>query len=116
MEQLVIEGGHRLEGAIGVLGNKNSALKLIPACLLTEEPVILHNVPDIADVRVMCDILRSLGASVEWTGAHSLRVQVKELRTHKVAPELARMVRASIVLAGPMLARFGRAHRLQRCV
>ncbi len=107
MEQLVIEGGHRLSGVIRANGNKNSALKLLPACLLTDEPVTLHNVPDITDVRVMCDILRGLGVSVEDQGNHTLRVHAKQIRTHKVNPELAKAVRASIVLAGPMLARQG---------
>src|ERR1700690_1937543 len=89
VEQLVIEGGHRLSGAIRVNGNKNSALKLIAACLLTDEPVILRNVPDIADVRVMCDILRGLGANVEWLLDHTLRIQAENIRTHRVDPKLA---------------------------
>ncbi|MHB8628104.1 MAG: UDP-N-acetylglucosamine 1-carboxyvinyltransferase [Aggregatilineales bacterium] len=107
VEQLVIEGGHRLSGAIRVNGNKNSALKLIAACLLTDEPVILRNVPDIADVRVMCDILRGLGAQVEWQSDHTLRIHAENIRTHRVDPKLASTIRASIVLAGPMLARYG---------
>lgn len=109
MDQFVIEGGHRLSGTIRASGNKNSALKLIAACLLTEEPVTLHNVPDITDVRVMCDILRVLGASVEWLAneANTLYIHAKHIRTHKVPPELAKSIRASIVLAGPMLARYG---------
>jgi len=107
MEQFVIEGGHKLSGTIRANGNKNAALKLIPACLLTDQPVILHNVPDITDVRVMCDILRGLGASVEALPDHSLRIHAAHIRTHKVDAQLAKAVRASIVLAGPMLARQG---------
>jgi UDP-N-acetylglucosamine 1-carboxyvinyltransferase len=110
MDQFIIEGGHALSGAVQINGNKNSALKLIPACLLTDEPVTLHNVPDIADVRVMCEILRHLGAEVEWgSGAlsHDLKITAKNIHTHKVPPELAKQVRASIVLAGPMLGRVG---------
>lgn len=109
MDQFIIEGGHPLNGAVQINGNKNSALKLIAACLLTAEPVTLQNVPDIADVRVMCEILRQLGASVEW-GAdhdHTLHIHAKTIKTHKVPAELARQVRASIVLAGPMLGRLG---------
>jgi UDP-N-acetylglucosamine 1-carboxyvinyltransferase len=64
MEQFVIEGGHKLSGTIEASGNKNAALKLIAACLLTEEPVTLHNVPQIGDVQIMCEILRGLGPSV----------------------------------------------------
>ncbi len=110
MDQFVIEGGHALSGSVQINGNKNSALKLIPACLLTDEPVTLHNVPDIADVRVMCDILRHLGAEVEWgvnDNPHDLKITAKTIRTHKVPAELAKQVRASIVLAGPMLGRIG---------
>ncbi len=107
MEQFIIEGGHRLSGTIRAGGNKNSALKLIAACLLTDQPVVLHNVPDIADVRVMCEILRGLGAHIEAAGDHSLRIHAENIRTHKVDPALAKSVRASIVLAGPMLARHG---------
>jgi UDP-N-acetylglucosamine 1-carboxyvinyltransferase len=108
MEQFVIEGGHRLNGVIEASGNKNAALKLIAACLLTDEPVVLHNVPDIADVRAMCAILRSLGASVEWQSEGILRVHAREITSHQVDPELAQQLRASIVVAGPMLARAGR--------
>ena len=108
MEQFVIEGGHRLSGAIRAGGNKNSALKLIPACLLTDEPVTLSNVPDIADVRVMCAILRQLGVTVDVLPDHRLRIQAQDIHTHQVDPKLASAVRASIVLAGPMLARVGR--------
>ena len=108
MEQFVIEGGHRLNGVIEASGNKNAALKLIAACLLTDEPVVLHNMPDIADVRAMCAILSSLGASVEWQSESVLRVHAKDITSHRVDPELAQQLRASIVLAGPMLARVGR--------
>jgi UDP-N-acetylglucosamine 1-carboxyvinyltransferase len=118
MDQFVIEGGHRLNGTVEVSGNKNAALKLIAASLLTSEPVTLRNVPDIADVRVMCAILRQLGASVEWhknEGANNgngsgsvLHIHAKDIKTHRVDPQLAQQIRASIVLAGPMLARFGR--------
>lgn len=119
MEQLVIEGGSRLNGTIRANGNKNSALKLIAACLLTDQPVTLHNVPDIADVRIMCDIVRSLGVQVDWLPpsssgsdqaaltSHSVRVHAENIRTHRVDPKLAGIIRASIVLAGPMLARYG---------
>ena len=107
MEQFVIEGRRRLSGEVTASGNKNAALKLIAACLLTEEPVTLRNVPNIADVRVMCDLVRSLGPSVEWLSDGVLRIEAKNITTYRVDPQLAQKIRASIVLAGPMLARVG---------
>ncbi|MEP7289812.1 MAG: UDP-N-acetylglucosamine 1-carboxyvinyltransferase [Chloroflexota bacterium] len=108
MEQFVIEGGHRLNGTLQASGNKNAALKLIAACLLTDEVVTLRNVPDIADVRVMCDLVRSLGADIMWQSAGILRLHAKSVVTHRPDPQLVQKIRASIVLAGPMLARCGR--------
>ena len=108
MEQFLIEGGHELNGVIEASGNKNAALAMIPACLLTDEPVILRNVPDILDVRVTCAIMQSLGASVEWLEPGALRVHAQQLTGHEVDRESAQQIRASIVLAGPMLAREGR--------
>ncbi len=108
MDQFMIEGGHKLGGEIEASGNKNAALKLIAACLLTDESVTLHNVPDIADVRTMCSILESLGASVDRRPGGTIYVHANEVSTHRVDPQLAARIRASIVLAGPMLARLGR--------
>lgn len=107
MQQFVIEGGHPLNGEVEVGGNKNAVLKLIAACLLTDEPVTLNNVPQIGDVRVMSEILRGLGAEVTWQGERSLRIHAQNLHTHKVDPRLAQKMRASIVLAGPLLGRLG---------
>ncbi len=106
-EQFVIEGNHRLEGEVTVSGNKNAATKMLPACLLTDEPVILRNVPDIADVRITFDLLRSLGAEVEVLDGHRVRVHAKEITNHVLDRELCQRTRASIVFAGPMLARTG---------
>ncbi len=108
MERFIIQGGVPLNGTIRASGNKNAALKLIPASLLTEEPVILHNMPDIADMRAMLEIARRLGAEVQNIGPGSWRIQAKELTTHVVDRNLASQIRASIVLAGPLLARLGR--------
>jgi UDP-N-acetylglucosamine 1-carboxyvinyltransferase len=108
MDRFIIQGGVPLNGTITASGNKNAALKLLPACLMTEEPVVLHNVPDISDVRAMMNILRALGATVEEAGPGSWRVHAKELTTHVVDRSLAAQIRASIVLAGPLLARLGR--------
>jgi len=105
LEQFVIEGNHHLEGEVTVSGNKNAALKMLPACLLTDEPVTLNNVPDIADVRVTLDLLRSLGAEVEVIERNQVRVQAKEITRYALDRELSQRTRASIVFAGPMLAR-----------
>jgi UDP-N-acetylglucosamine 1-carboxyvinyltransferase len=108
IEQFVIEGRHRLEGEITASGSKNAALKMIPACLLTEEPVTLTNVPHIRDVEMVCKLMQSLGAEVKWLDETTLHVEAKTLLTHIPNPELAKQIRASIVIAGPMLARLGR--------
>jgi UDP-N-acetylglucosamine 1-carboxyvinyltransferase len=107
-EQFVIEGNHPLTGEVTVSGNKNAALKMLPACLLTEEPVVLNNVPDIADVRVTFDLLRSVGVQVEPLGDHRVRVHARSLSSYVLDRELCQRTRASIVFAGPMLARAGR--------
>ena len=106
-EQFVIEGNHKLQGSVTISGNKNAALKMLPACLLTDEPVVLHNVPDIADVRVTFDLMRSLGASVEVLDDHRVRVHAKDFTTTTLDRALTQQTRASIVFAGPMLARTG---------
>jgi UDP-N-acetylglucosamine 1-carboxyvinyltransferase len=106
-EQFVVEGNHRLTGEVTVSGNKNAALKMLPACLLTDEPVTLHNVPDIADVRITFDLLRSLGATVEELGDHTIRVHAKDIARYDLDRDLCQKTRASVVFAGPMLARTG---------
>lgn len=106
MEQFVIDGGHVLSGEVTPGGNKNAATKMIPACLLTDKPVTLHNVPDIVDVRVLCDVVRHLGASVEWLDAKTVRVHAANITTTEVHPDMAR-TRAGIVLAGALLGRMG---------
>ncbi|MCS7070907.1 MAG: UDP-N-acetylglucosamine 1-carboxyvinyltransferase, partial [Anaerolinea sp.] len=108
MQQLIVEGGVPLHGEMRPGGNKNAALKMIPACLLTDEPVTLHNVPDILDVRVMNEIIRSLGADVTWVADRTLRIHARNLTTTTIEAQLASRLRASIVVAGPLLARAGR--------
>lgn len=108
MERFVIQGRNPLNGTITASGNKNAALKLLPACILTEEPVTLHNVPDIDDVRAMIAILQKLGVSAENLGKGSWRIHAKDLSSHVIDHELGSRIRASIVLAGPMLARSGK--------
>ncbi len=109
MQQFVIDGGNSLNGEVRPGGNKNAILKMLPACLLTDEPVVLHNVPKIADVLVTIDIMIELGAQIEWIGEHSVRVTTADVKTWKLERSLAQRIRASFVFAGPLLGRFGRA-------
>jgi UDP-N-acetylglucosamine 1-carboxyvinyltransferase len=107
MQQFVIQGGRPLRGTITISGNKNAALKMLAACLLTEEPVILQNVPDIGDMRTGIAIMRQLGADVEWKDDHTLRVHAGSITTTHIDQELASKMRSSIIFAGPLLARTG---------
>ena len=110
MSTLLIEGGHCLEGKVAVEGNKNAALPLLAACLLTEDECVLTNVPRIGDVEVMARLLLDLGAEVDGIGSTTLRVRVPRVRTHAPDRALVGRVRASVLLLGPLLARTGRAH------
>jgi len=105
--KFVVEGGRRLKGSIRPAGNKNAALPMVTAALLTDEEVILENVPDIRDVRTLLDLVQSLGAEVEWHGANEVRIRAREIRKGRLDPSAAARIRASILLAGPMLARTG---------
>lgn len=107
MQQFVIEGGYPLHGEVTPGGNKNASLKMLPACLLTDEPVTLHNVPNITDVRVTIEVLRQLGVEITWQDDKTLRVHAKNITTHILDRSLARKTRASFVFAGPMLGRMG---------
>ena len=111
MEKFVIEGGAPLSGTIVPAGNKNAALPALAACLLTEEEVVLRNVPRIRDVEAMLELLvRPRRASVEWRDDNvvALRAATRS-RTRRSTPSCAERIRASFLLAGPLLARFGRA-------
>lgn len=90
-------------------GNKNAATKMLPACLLTDQPVLLHNVPDIVDVRVVIELMQHLGAEVDWTGPSTLRVHARHVASSRLDPDLASRIRASVVFAGALLARKGEA-------
>src|SRR3972149_4240491 len=107
MEKFIIEGGVALNGEAPPAGNKNAALPLVAACLLTDQPIILHNVPQIQDVRVMRNLIESFGAEVEDLNATSWRITARTLRPAARTPALCRRIRASILVAGPMVARFG---------
>ncbi len=108
MDRFVIQGGIKLSGTISASGNKNAALKLLAACILTDQPVMLHNVPNIADVRTMLAILKKLGVKVEALKLNSFLIHAKNVNSHIIDQQLGSKIRASIVLAGPMLARMGR--------
>ena len=108
-ESFVIEGGRRLSGRVTAAGNKNGALPILAACLLTSEPVVLHNVPRIRDIETMIALIAQLGAEVEWTGENEVRVHAADLASHELDLDLATRIRASFLLAGPLLARRGRA-------
>jgi len=104
-EQLVIEGGFHLQGTIRPMGNKNAALPMIAAALLTDEPVTLSGVPDIIDVHVMLQLVESLGASVQWQEPGRVRIHAQQITQAQPCPELCARLRASLLLAGPLLAR-----------
>lgn len=107
MSKFVITGGQPLRGTITASGNKNAALKLLPACLLTDEPVILHNIPHIQDVQNTIFILRDLGVDVVKLGPGSWRVHAADVKKTAIDSMLASRTRASFVFAGPMMARLG---------
>jgi len=107
MEKFVIEGGHRLVGEITPSGNKNAALPILAACTLTDKPVILHNIPEIMDVQTMRALLQSLGVEVSMVDHHTWRIQARNVYPADLDPDLCLSIRASILLAGPMLARSG---------
>jgi len=110
MEKFVIEGGHPLNGTVIPSGNKNGALALLAATLLTDQKVVLKNVPRIKDVETMLAIMADIGVDIEWSGDHELTVQAKDLAATRLDPSLCREIRASILFAGPMLARCGRIY------
>jgi len=109
MESFVIEGGQPLHGRVTAAGNKNGVLPILAACVLTGEPVLLHNVPRIRDVDTMLALLVDLGAEVEWTGPNDLRVHVADVRKTELDRDLCSQMRASFLLAGPLLVRTGTA-------
>jgi UDP-N-acetylglucosamine 1-carboxyvinyltransferase len=109
VETFVIEGGHPLNGVVKAAGNKNAALPIVAACLLTDEPVTLSNVPAIRDVDTMLELAADLGAEVERLGPGEIRIHAAEEPRTELDEELCRRIRASVLFAGPLLARCGRA-------
>ena len=110
MSTLLIEGGQRLSGSVDVEGNKNAALPLLAACLLTADECVLTNVPRISDVEVMARLILDLGGEVEGIGSTTLRVRCPAIVKDEPDPALVGRLRGSVLLLGPLLARRGRAH------
>src|ERR1700677_1508856 len=115
MEKFVIEGGVPLSGTMTPAGNKNGALPILASAILTEDEVIVGNVPRIRDVDAMLSILEAIGVSVDWRGPNEVSLcaagvhEGAGVQEVEIEPELAEQIRASFLLAGPLLARFGRA-------
>ena len=110
MSTLIIEGGHRLSGVVDVEGNKNAALPLMAATLLTSETCVLQNVPRIADVDVMARLLLDVGAEVDGIGSSTLTIRCADIHSHEPDRALVGRLRGSVLLLGPLLARTGRAY------
>ena len=109
MESFVIEGGHPLNGRVSAAGNKNGALPILAACLLTDEPVLLGNVPRIRDVETMLALIADVGVDIEWTGPNEVRVHAQDVAKTELDERLCTQLRGSILLAGPLLSRCGHA-------
>jgi len=105
--QYIVEGGRKLAGTIRPSGNKNAALPIVAASLLSEHPITLENVPRIRDVEILVELVKSVGASVEWAARNTLKIHAKTVKSAELDPELCRRIRASILLAAPLLARSG---------
>src|SRR5436309_3090485 len=106
-ESFVIEGGRSLHGRIQAAGNQNGALPILAACLLTREPVTLRNVPRIADVETMMELLNDVGAEADWAGQNEVHIHAGDVTKRDLDAELCSRMRASFLLAGPLLARLG---------
>ena len=107
MDEFVIEGGAVLSGVVTPSGNKNAAFPLIAAALLTDQPVALHNLPDIEDVRTMLQLVEGLGVGVTRQDAHTITIRAREISTDTPDPRLLRRIRGALVLIGPLLTRRG---------
>ena len=112
MYEYLIEGGFPIKGTITASGNKNAALPCIAATLLTAESVTLHNIPEIEDTSVMLNILQSFGVKATNIKKHSWKIEAKNVKASCIPAELSKKIRASILFAGPLLARCGKAEML----
>ena len=105
--RFLVHGGRPLKGTVRPAGNKNAALPILAATLLADGPVELDNIPRIRDVETMLALLLDLGATAEWNGPNAVRVDTRGVKPKALDPVLCAKIRASILLAGPLLARFG---------
>jgi len=108
-EKLIISGGNRLQGTVKIDGAKNSSLSIMAATLLTKDVCILRNVPRLTDVETMSDVIRKLGVKVEWKAGNNLYIDSDNFNNYEAPYELVKMMRASILVMGPLLARLKRA-------
>ncbi len=109
MDKIVIRGGAALRGTVALSGSKNATLPIMMAAVLTDEPVLIHNVPRLRDVSTAIDLLAGLGVEARWTGDHDLELCAARISSHEAPYELVKTMRASFVVLGPLLARAGRA-------
>ena len=108
MEKFIIKGGIPIQGELIPSGNKNAALPIMAASVLTSEPVILHNIPDILDVRTMIRLLKSLNVDIQYLDAKTIRMDASDIKPANLDPDLCKQIRASILLAGPLISRVGK--------
>lgn len=108
MDKFIIDGGRKLEGDVQISGSKNSSLPILAAALLTDKELVLHNVPHLRDINTMINLLRGLGCCVEF-GDNTVRINCRELKSERAPYELVKTMRASVLVLGPLLARFGYA-------
>src|SRR3954469_8601946 len=110
MDKFLIEGGYPLSGTVAPAGNKNAALPVLAASLLTEDEVVLRNIPRIRDVEAMLDLLEHLGVEIEWREDNVVELCAANVNPEAEIPvEKTERIRASFLIAGPLLSRFGRA-------
>jgi len=109
MDKMIIHGGAPLRGAVDVSGSKNAALPILMAAALTDEPVVIHNVPRLRDVRTALELLSRLGVKSRWLDPHAVEVHAAKIDHHEAPYDLVKTMRASFLVLGPLLARTGRA-------
>src|SRR5208282_3481603 len=109
MDKMIIHGGTPLRGAVDLSGSKNAALPILMAAALTDEPVVLHNVPRLRDVRTALELLSRLGVKSRWLDEHAVEVHAARIDSHEAPYDLVKTMRASFLVLGPLLARTGRA-------
>ena len=108
MDRFIIQGGYPLQGTLIPSGNKNAALPILASTLLTDQEVVIRNLPQIKDVENMLQILARLGVEIRWLGEHEIAIQARDVVRREIDRELSRQIRASILISGPLLARCGR--------